>query len=157
MLVPLFLLAALSIAGGYLGIPAFLGEYHGKFHIGVALTSTGVVAAGLAMAWLIYKRRAVSAQQIVQALALPHSFLQRRYYIDEMYNWYVAVIQQRLIAGLCAWVERYVIIGLAVNGIAWLTRMFGRVLRRLQTGKVQTYVLAFLAGVIWLLSAVLHR
>ena len=115
------------------------------------------MAAGLFLAWLVYKRQIVSSQQLVHALALPYSFLQRRYYIDEVYNWYVAVIQQQLIAGFCAWVEQRIIIGLAVNGIAKLTQTFGRVIRRLQTGKVQTYVLAFLAGVIWLLSSVLHR
>ena len=157
MLIPLAVLAVLSVAGGYIGIPHFLGEHHGAFHWDVALISTGVVAAGLVLSWLIYKRRVVSAQQVVQALALPHSFLQRHYYIDEIYSWYVAVIQQKILAGFCAWVEQYVIIGLVVNGIAWLTRAAGRLLRRLQTGKIQAYVLGFVAGVLWLLSTALHR
>ena len=157
MLIPLFLLAALSIAGGYLGIPRFLGEHRGEFHLGVAAVSTVVVLAGLFLAWLIYKRQAVSAQQVVQALALPYSFLQQRYHIDELYTWYVGEIQQKLIAGFCALVERYVIIGVAVNGAALLTRSAGQLLRRCQTGKVQTYVLVFLLGIVWLLSAALFR
>jgi NADH-quinone oxidoreductase subunit L len=156
MLVPLFLLAGLSIAGGYLGIPHFLGEQHGEFHWDVAAVSLVVVTLGLALAWLIYQRRAISAQQLVQALALPYSFLQRRYYIDELYNWYVANIQQKLLAGLCAAFERYLIIGLGVNGTAALTRGAGKLLRLCQTGKVQTYALVFLAGVVWLLAASLR-
>ncbi len=157
MILRLLGLAVLSIVSGYIGIPQFLGEYRGEFHWGIAGTSMGVVGLGLFLAWLIYKRQAVSAQQVVHALALPYSFLQRRYYIDEIYNWYVATIQQKVIAGLCAWVERYVIIGFAVNGIARLTRAFGQLLRLCQTGKVQTYVLGFLIGVIWLLSTALHH
>ncbi len=156
MVAPLFLLAALSIVGGYLGIPHFLGQHEGEFHAGVAATSLVVVGLGLLFAWVIYHKRAISAQQVVHALALPYSFLARRYYIDECYNWYVATIQQKLIAGLCAWVERHIIIGFAVNGIAWLTRGMGLVIRRAQTGKVQTYALAFLIGIVCLLS-VLRR
>jgi len=154
---PLVVLSALSVVGGYLGIPRFLGEHEGVFHWAVAAGSTAVVATGLLLAWLIYGKRAISAQQLVQALALPYSFLQRRYYIDEIYNWYVAVIQQKLIAGLCALVERHVIIGLMVNGTASLTRSLGRLLRLFQTGRIQTYVLAFLLGIVWLLTIPIGR
>ena len=70
--------------------------------------------------------------------------------MDELYAWYVQEIQQKLIAGACAWVERVIIIGIAVNGIASVTRAAGLLLRRLQTGKVQNYVLVFLLGVICL-------
>jgi NADH-quinone oxidoreductase subunit L len=157
MLGPLALLAALSLLGGYLGIPHFLGEHHGEFHWLIATTSLAVVATGLILAWLIYYRQLVSSQQIVHALALPYSFLQRRFYIDELYNWYVVTIQQKLMAGFCALVERYVIIGFLVNGTAWLTRGSGQLIRLCQTGRIQTYVLAFLIGIVWLLSRSLHR
>ena len=157
MLIPLFLLAALSIAGGYLGIPRLLGEHHAGLRWGVAVLSTSMVAAGAGLAWLMYQRRLVSPQQVVQALALPHTWLQHRYYIDQFYAWYVAEIQQKLVAGLCAWVERVIIIGFLVNGVAWLTRGAGRIVRLAQTGKVQTYVLGFLLGVAWLLTAAVRR
>ena len=62
-----------------------------------------------------------------------------------------------MIAGLCAWLERYVVIGAAVNGTAWITQTAGRLLRRLQTGAVQTYVLWFLIGVTWLLAVPLRH
>jgi NADH-quinone oxidoreductase subunit L len=151
MLIPLGLLALLSIAGGYIGIPHFLGQHHGEFHWDVAGISLAVVAAGLGLAWLVYVRRAVSAQQLVHALALPHTLLKRKYYFDEMYNWYVDRIQQRIIAATCAWVEGNVIIGFAVNGIAWLTKQAGGLIRLCQTGRIQTYVLVFLIGIVWLL------
>jgi NADH-quinone oxidoreductase subunit L len=153
MTAPLVLLAALSVTAGYLGIPAFLGAHgHGGLHAGVAAASLAVVAAGLALAWLMYGVRRVDPQQVVQALALPYSFLQQRYYLDAFYDWYVAKIQQRLFAGTAAWIERALIIGGLVNGTAWGTRGLGWLVRFCQTGKVQTYVLIFLAGVVWLLA-----
>jgi len=154
MIGPLVLLAGLSIMGGYVGIPQFLGQHHGAFHWAVAGTSLTVVSLGILLAWLVYSKRAVTGQQLVHALALPYSFLQRRYYIDEIYNWYVATIQQKLIAGCCAWVEQYVIIGFLVNGVAVITRGLGWLIRFCQTGKIQTYVLVFVIGVLWLLSTV---
>ena len=158
MLGPLAFLATLSVIGGYLGIPHMLGQHeHEAMHWDVALISLAVVSLGLVLSWLIYGKRALSAQQLVHALAVPYSFLKRRYYIDELYNWYVANIQQRFIAGFCAWVERRVIIGIVVNGTAWLTQGIGRLLRRLQTGAVQTYALGIVLGVMWLLSISLHH
>ena len=63
-------------------------------------------------------------------------------------------VQQKLLAGLCAWVERVLIIGLGVNGTARLTQGLGHLVRLFQTGRVQTYVLVFLLGVVWLLGGV---
>ncbi len=150
---PLVCLALLAVAGGYLGIPHYLGEPHGAFHWDVALLSIGVVAAGGALAWLIYWKQAVSAQAIVAALALPSTFIQHRYYIDAFYSWYVTEVQQKVLAGLCDWFEQRIIIGLIVNGIARATALLGSLVRRLQTGLVQAYVLLFLVGVIWVLAA----
>ncbi len=154
MVIPLVVLAVLSIIGGYLGIPHFLGAHHSELRWGVAGVSLAVVAVGLGLAWLMYSKKAVSPQQLVLALALPYTFVKRRYYIDEIYNWYVANVQQRYVAGACAWFERVVIIGVMVNGTAALTRGFGSIIRLCQTGKVQTYVLGFLIGVVWLLSRI---
>ena len=117
--------------------------------------SVAIAGAGAFLAWLIYQRGVISAQQIVQALALPHTYLQRRYYIDEIYAWYVERVQQRLIAGACHWFENAVIIGFFVNGIARLTRAAGLIMRRFQTGRVQSYVLVFIMGVVVLLAAAL--
>ena len=151
---PLILLAGLSIVAGYLGIPQLLGQHHGPFHWNVAAVSSLAVCLGLALAVGVYKTRGFSGQQLANALALPLTVLRRRYFVDELYAWYVSTVQQRLIAGVCAWWEQRVIIGTLVNGTAALTRGLGHVVRLCQTGRVQTYVLAVLLGVIWLLARV---
>ena len=157
MLVPLFVLAVLSVIGGYLSLPHLLGAERTELHWDVAAVSVIIASGGAVIAWLIYQRRVVPARRVVQALALPYSFIQRKYWIDELYSWYVATVQQKLIAGLCAWVERVIIIGAAVNGTAALTRGAGQLLRRCQTGRIQTYVFVFLAGAAGLLVLILIR
>lgn len=156
MLVPLAVLAALSIVGGYLGIPAFLGEQAAELHWGIAGTSLVVVAIGVGLAWLIYGTRSISPSKIAQTFGPVYRLLLRHYRIDDAYAWYVDRIQQRLIASACALFERFVIIGLAVNGTAWTTKTAGRLLRLCQTGKVQQYVLVFFVGVVALLYLANH-
>ena len=148
MVGPLVLLSALSLAGGYLGIPAFLGEHVGPLHWDVAGTSLAVIAVGIGLAWLMYGWRLVSASDVARWFSWPYRVLARRYYFDDVYGWYVAAIQQRLFAGACALFERFIIIGLAVNGTARLTQIVGRIIRRWQTGKVQSYVMAFCGGIV---------
>ena len=111
--------------------------------------SIAAVIVGAGLAWLIYATRVVAADDLRQRFSTLHTVLSRRYYFDDLYTWYVARVQQRILAAACAWVERYVIIGFAVNGTALVTQTAGRLLRRLQTGVVQTYALLFFIGVMW--------
>ena len=148
MVGPLVLLGALSLGGGYLGIPAFLGEHLGPFHWDVAGISLVAIAVGAGLAWVIYRQRLMSASELASRFSWPYRILARRYYFDELYDWYVRTIQQRFFAGACALFERAIIIGLAVNGIARITQTSGRIIRHWQTGKVQSYVLAFCGGII---------
>jgi NADH-quinone oxidoreductase subunit L len=167
MLIPLFVLAALSIVGGFLGLPALIASgvhgaaapHGGAGHAGgllVMAVSIAVVAIGLGLAWLLYGKQVVLPGQVARALALPTSFVEQRYYIDELYSWYVLHVQQRYIARSCEWVEQRVIIDGLVGGITALTRWLGFTVRLLQTGRVQAYVLVFLVGIVWLLTSALH-
>jgi NADH-quinone oxidoreductase subunit L len=46
-----------------------------------------------------------------------------------------------------AWFDRHVVDG-AVNGVAWLCRITGDGLSRLQFGRLQAYLLMFIAGLV---------
>lgn len=156
MLGPLVLLSVCSIAGGYLGIPVFLGEHAAHIRWDIAGTSVTVIAVGAGLAWLMYGTPLLSPTTISQRCRGLYTVLAQRYYIDRLYGWYVETIQQRLITGACALVERFLIIGFAVNGTARLTQTAGRLLRRCQTGKVQWYALVFLMGIAAFLYLAVH-
>ena len=147
MLLPLGALAVLSIVGGYLGLPAFLGEPPEPLRLDVAATSVIAMLAGIGVAYATYARGWISAPAVAARAKGLYTVLVRRYYVDEAYAWYVDRVQQRVIAAACLLVERRLIIGTAVNGVAWLTKSAGHLIRRVQTGLVQGYVLVFCSGV----------
>ncbi|MBI2884651.1 MAG: NADH-quinone oxidoreductase subunit L, partial [Candidatus Omnitrophica bacterium] len=115
------------------------------------------VAGGFGLAWLIYVKRAISTALFTQRFHGWVWVLERKYGFDQLYTWYVDRVQQRLIAHGCQLVERHIIIGFAVNGVAWLTQASGRLIRRCQSGVIQQYALAFVTGVVVLVYATVHR
>ena len=158
MTLPLVFLAILSIIGGFIGIPAFLhqaGEVGAASSHIVPMISLSMAAAGIVIAWLIYGVRVIPPERIAATCALLRQWLVRKYYLDDFYDWLVQRVQQRLVAGVCAVFEKIVIIGVAVNGTAWVARASGGLLRRAQTGKIQTYALVFFLGVTVLLYALI--
>ena len=153
MTAPLIFLAILSVTAGFFGIPAFIHHLHGthvEFTPFVAWTSSGVALAGLGIAYLAYYRQVPFGAVFRSAVEPIRQILLHRYYIDDLYDWFVRRIQGG-VAWLCNLFERYVIIGFAVNGTARITRLSGSILRHCQTGKVQTYALVLFMGILLLL------
>ncbi|PIQ82965.1 MAG: NADH-quinone oxidoreductase subunit L [Candidatus Omnitrophica bacterium CG11_big_fil_rev_8_21_14_0_20_64_10] len=146
---PLVVLALLSAAAGFFGIPAFLqGAHHAEHHginWGVAGLSTAVAFAGLGLAGLIYLKGWRPAAGLLKKLESPGRWLSRKFFVDEIYGWINWNLQQGL-ARFLALFERWVIIGFMVNGTAKLTQLAGRAVRRLQTGQLQSYALSILVG-----------
>jgi len=110
-----------------------------------------IAVAGLVVAYLFYGR----AQTDALAAKSPGAFhvLERHGWFDDIYDWYVAQVQQRVadIVGAVDLLLFKFTFGWGSGGLAGLT---GSVLRRFQTGSIHSYVYWFLAGVIlfWALS-----
>ncbi len=155
MSVPLMLLTVPTMVAGFIGIPHYL--HHGQeagvhvpFNAIVAGISTLVAMAGLSLAYAVYGRGYQPGIQVQRVLALAAVPLSRKFWVDEVYGWINRNIQQRF-ADLLSLFERYIIIGLYVNGVAKITGFTGSVLRLAQTGKVQGYAATLLAGLSLLL------
>ena len=151
---PLVFLAALSMIGGLLRIPAFLHRHpstHPEFEWTVAFISTGCAVLGLAAAWRLYGAPSTLPMRLQLRWRAVYRFLTHKYYVDEFYGWLVRNVQERL-ATLCHLFERFIIIRLCVNGTAVTTRATGTLLRLAQTGKVQTYALSIFAGLLILVG-----
>jgi NADH-quinone oxidoreductase subunit L len=133
--------------------------------------SLSVAALGIVAAFATYYWKKISADAVSRALAPVHTFLLNKWYFDELYQ--ALVINGVLgLASLLRWVDTWIVDG-AVNGAgrvaqatsfvsgkfdtyvvdgivnfsAYLSGFFGLVLRKFQTGKVQTYVLFAVLGV----------
>jgi NADH-quinone oxidoreductase subunit L len=156
MWLPLVVLAVFSVFAGYVKqfplIPATLHQSlydavphpTGSEHTLLIIVSAVVASVGLLGAFLFYRK----ADQIdpLQEKAYPLWVLAKsRFYFDEIYNAYVAKVQQRL-AEVLSFLDALLISGLFVRGSAGLVGVFGILARTLHTGNVHTYVWWFFAG-----------
>jgi NADH-quinone oxidoreductase subunit L len=144
MLIPLQILAALSIIGGYVGLPHVLGggawfsrflepstglpESHlsARTEVLLMLVSVAVVLAAIYAAYAVYiTRLGEPARRFAERFKTLYRIISRRYYVDEAYNG--LFVGGVLGAGrVAAWFDEHVIDGL-VNGVAALTRKLSRV------------------------------
>jgi NADH-quinone oxidoreductase subunit L len=174
MTIPLMVLAALSVAGGYLGVPAVLGGSNRFAHFLAPVTghhelaldeetefmlmavSVGVALVGIVLGWLVYRRGVEPDRTLARRAPALRDTLAHAYYIDETYDH--AIVRQ-VVAG-SRWLWRAVDVGVIdalANGIATAARTLGDTWRRMASGNVQHYALALLLGVVALMSAVALR
>jgi NADH-quinone oxidoreductase subunit L len=172
MLVPLVVLAVLSVAGGWWAAPhlfggtdlfaRFLGPVFGVpetaaanqagSELLAALLGAPVIAGllGFLLAWWLYIRRPELPDRIAESLSGPYRLLSGKYFIDEIY---AAVIVRPLlwISTRVLWqtVDERVIDG-TVNGIARGSEEFGERVRRLNSGNTRTYATWVVLGAVLL-------
>ena len=175
MTVPLLVLAILSVCGGWISIPHFLGaslhlpnwlegyfkgffssvgETHGSVSLEWLLSgvTTGSALAAMVVGWLLFSRWLPWAASAGVRLRLLAVLLQRKYYIDEIYDLLLVKpvywISERL---LWRGIDMRVVDG-TVNGVGRGIRGLGGLLRHAQNGLAQTYLLAILLGTLLLVS-----
>lgn len=162
MVVPLIVLAVLSVAGGWLGYwPDVLGATikadksalkamtdYDAMHHKIVLFGTLAWVIGLVGSFFFYGRGA--REDKLEKVAGPlYGFLEKRLWFDEIYNYYVARIQQRF-ADLLGFIDVFVIKGIIVRGSAGIVGLVGICSRSLHVGSIHGYVYWFLAGLILL-------
>jgi NADH-quinone oxidoreductase subunit L len=177
MVVPLVILAALAVVGGYIGLPKVLGLgnaiddfLHPVFahthHVeptvsagaewGLIGASVLAAALGILLAYWLYIRRWGTAERWSQSAKWLYDLVYNKYYIDEAYTEAIVKPLKALGGFLAESVEVQGIDG-AVNGLARVVGLAGEGLRRLQTGLVRNYALALLGGVVALIAYFLLR
>ncbi|HMJ91593.1 MAG TPA: NADH-quinone oxidoreductase subunit L [Candidatus Acidoferrum sp.] len=166
---PLRILAVLSIMGGIIGIDAFVshmfvtGEaHHGPWFDSVlqpfghnALAAMfGLLAAiaGISLAAACYWN--ATKDSLPARLGWLSRAMRNRFYFDELYSALIAVTHEAL-SKLADWFDRWIIAGLGVRGTHGTTEIFGRALRLVQTGNLQTYAFLFAFGLAVILFFVL--
>jgi len=158
-------LALVSIAGGYLAVPGLTDviekflepTFHdSRFHDTAPTTGSevwGLVAggaiaiAGIALAWLVYRRRPGTAARLTERFPWAHRFLGRKWYFDELYD--AAFVRPAAWAGGFGRrvVETDFVQGTIVGGATGIVRVGTSVARAVQTGYLRAYALLLLLGV----------
>ena len=140
-------------------------------HLTAMYLSLSVAGLGILFAFATYYWKKINAERIAQALSPVHSFLVNKWYFDELYH--ATVVSGTVgFSRILAWFDIKVIDGIVngvasvtrltsfasgrfdsivvdgiVNFLAYLTGLFGLMLRKIQTGRVQTYIAFVLFGV----------
>jgi len=184
MTYPLIFLGILAVCAGWVGIPSiaplfpefvYHGEpYHPHASWGLMALSTVIAVSGILLAWVIYYKKAVSADKLAARFAIVHKVLYNKWYFDEIYqfiliNPIMAVARFMwsfdakvvdgavngtgfltvLLSDAKMWFDKWIIDG-AVNGSGWVVRQGGNLLKFVQTGAVQFYALFVLTGIVLL-------
>jgi NADH-quinone oxidoreductase subunit L len=141
----LAILAVLSIAGGFVGLPAALGgafptwfqqwlspvllpianvnyEWHHASHAEeyvLMAVSVAIALLGIFLAWRLYAKRAPVPDVLEHRLGFLHRVLANKYWVDELYG--ATVIRGTILLSTALWwIDRWVVDGL-VNGVRHLT------------------------------------
>jgi NADH-quinone oxidoreductase subunit L len=170
MTLPLMVLAVLSLAGGFLNVPAFISEGSEHLHTWLNSVVTYVsgghhldhstewllmgVASALALiilvsTYVVYVSKKSTAAEDDQLTGI-QKWMNNKFYIDELYQ---SVVQKPIeaISNLgYNIIDRGIIDG-SVNFIGKSVEVAGNALRRIQNGNVEYYLLYMVLGIFFLL------
>jgi NADH-quinone oxidoreductase subunit L len=164
-------LAGLSIVGGVLNLPGWLtlehflepviGESevpHGLAPWILAGAALLVAAAGILAARRLYMTPAGERARLsLQARVMPLvTGARHAFYVDDLYGRLIVTPGRRFAEWCAGFFDRRIVDGL-VNGTAWLIGRLSERGRRLETGYVRNYAVAFLIGVVILFTLLVYR
>src|SRR5213594_5108425 len=161
MTVPLLILAVLSIAAGYLGIPGFLepafpasgseGHHDSPTAFGIMAITTLMGLVGIAVAYLLYVKSPSLPDRLARQWQRLYRLSFNKWYVDEAYDRAVVRPTFQLADRLWNRVDVAVIDG-AVNGVARTSAWGGSLKRLIQSGQTQHYALGMTVGAVLILT-----
>ncbi len=148
---------------------------HHKAHITAMIMSISMAGLGILLSWWVYFMHKIDTAAMLRRFKGLYTVLQGQYFFDEFYAatvyrftlWWASVCAgfdryvidsivngsgylTRMVSWTSGLFDRYVVDG-AVNGVASVLQGAGEGFRRLQTGRVQTYLVYTSASVLVLI------
>ena len=177
MLVPLMILAVLSLVGGWFAAPAMLNagpDYFAKFlqpvfggveaagaeaethslEVNLAIVAFATATLGLLVAYWLYLKRPDRPSALAKSMRRTYTTLWNKYYVDELY---AAVVVKPLL-----WISTNILwkgadvagIDGTVNGIAEGATTIGDALRHAQSGNTRSYAVWVVVGALVVIAAI---
>ena len=171
----LIVLAILSLLGGLLGLPVFLGlphvlknwlepvyaalehgaaEHHLALSVELALFAASAVVsiAGIGLAYFFYVVRPSIPQDLTRRTRPVFSLLANKYYVDELYDVVFVRPGLTLARNMAEGIDKLLIDNILVDGLARVIGWAGQWLSYLQSGYLRHYALATFIGVLIVIS-----
>lgn len=152
MTIPMLILAILSAVFGFFEKPfsSFIREsHHREANMAITIIALTFAFLGIFISWLIYGKKLIPNTSITQRFSFISSLLTHKYWIDELYDKSI-IAWTKATSKISGWFDLYIIDGL-VNTTGFLTIGSGRLLRYIQTGLIQSYILFTSFGIILLI------
>jgi NADH-quinone oxidoreductase subunit L len=173
----LIVLAILSLLGGVLGLPKFIGFPHfleewlhpvlvtvgehvaeNEEHLSLAtewtlLTTSALISIiGIGLAYFFYLARPTIPQNLARSMRGLYTMLINKYWVDEIYD--LAFVQTgiNLAKALASGVDKLIIDNILVDGTAKAVAQAGKLFSKLQSGYITNYALATFIGVLILIT-----
>ncbi|MGL5920937.1 MAG: NADH-quinone oxidoreductase subunit 5 family protein, partial [Bacteroidales bacterium] len=151
MALPLIILGIGSILPGYIPFGEFISA-NGQpvileTHIDFTILPVALSLAGIGLAAYLYARPSTKPAAIAHRAGLLYKWAIHKFYIDQIYLFFAHTIMDKGVAKASVWFDSNLILGTIydlANGTAWVSRS----IKRIQSGRVQTYGLFFLGGVL---------
>lgn len=153
MTFPLMFLAAITIVCGWLLPFGHLVSSNGHaydIHLDTQVAVTSIIVALVAIAlatWMYARDRQPVADMLARRFSTLHRAAYKRFYMDEIWLFITKKIIFRCVSTPLAWFDRHVIDHF-MNFMAWATNASGESVQPIQSGKVQSYAIWFLGGIV---------
>ena len=153
MTFPLMFLAAITIVCGWLLPFGHLVSSNGHaydIHLDTQVAVTSIIVALVAIAlatWMYARDRQPVADMLARRFSTLHRAAYKRFYMDEIWLFITKKIIFRCVSTPLAWFDRHVI-DQFMNFMAWATNASGENVQPIQSGKVQSYAIWFLGGIV---------
>ncbi len=173
---PLIVLAILSIVGGWIGLPEFLG-FKNMFHdylssvivthpehsvlshsTELLLMLMAIVAAvvSIVAAYIIYVSKSTVPQSDAETKGV-QKFLLKKWYWDELYDYLIVKPYRKIAQIFQDLVDEVLIDGIIVQGTAKMVSFAGGFVRMMQSGQVNYYLLLMTLSISALFAYIYYK
>ena len=151
MMLPLVILAAGAVFSGLIPFGEFVSSdgkpLESHFHLAFSVAPVALGIAGIVLAWVLYKKQNTIPDKLAASFGSLYKSAYNKFYIDEIYLFVTKKVLFNLIGRPAAWFDKNIVDGM-VNLTGNTTVFISEKIKKFQSGKVQLYAIAFLAGVI---------
>ena len=151
MTLPLIVLAMLSVIGGFIPFSEFISPdkagFEAHLNYPLAAIAVGVGLTGIILAYVFYKKENDLADRFANRFGVIYKWTYEKFYLDEVYLFITKKILFKRIAAPIARFDKKFVDGTMV-GIGNKTVLTSEKIKGVQSGKVQDYAFAFVAGVV---------
>ena len=160
MTFPLVFLALMSIGAGYIHFSDYVTADHMSFeaHLNypLAAIAVGVGLIGILLAFVFYKKPSSLPEKVSQGFGSLYHWAYDKFYFDELYLFVTKEIIFKRISAPFAWFDKKVVDG-TMNLIGNSTVSGSEKIKKIQSGRVQDYAFAFIAGIVVLVMVFIYK